>query len=196
MKAAKVLTLAAIALAIAGCERQPRSRANKTADAPPPLSQPSMPSSTAPGSSSAPQVTTGPGGLRIDTQGLIQECLNPADINRPLSEFSPEQRRALVVCGNRAAARQASSQMPLRVDALTTVTSIVAEDTTVIYNVRLDVDASTLPPGTVQRLEAGARSNACARADMRQTMAMGGAYAYVWTDRTGRQILSLRIDGC
>ena len=61
MKAANVLTLAVIALAIAGCERQPRSRANKMADAPPPMSQPSMPSSTAPGTSSAPQVTTGPG---------------------------------------------------------------------------------------------------------------------------------------
>ncbi len=196
MKAANVLSLAVIALAIAGCERQPRSGVNKMAEAPPPMSQPSMPSSTTPGTSSSPQVTTGPGGLRIDTQGLIQECLNPADVNRPLSEFTPEQRRALVVCGNRAAARQANAQMPLRVDALTTVTSIVAEDTTVIYNVRLDVDASTLPPGTAGRLEAGARSNACARPDMRQTMAMGGAYAYVWSDRTGRRILELRIDGC
>ena len=39
-------------------------------------------------------------------------------------------------------------------------------------------------------------ANACARADMRQTMAMGGSYAYVWTDRNGRPILQLRIDGC
>jgi hypothetical protein len=196
MRKTDVLTCAVIALAIAGCERRERNRANEMGNAQ--AGQPAMrpPASPRPDASAGATGAAGGGGLRVDSQALVQACLDPADVNRPLSTFSDEEKRAMVVCANREAARQANAQLPMRVDDVTTVTSITADGLTVVYNVRLDLDAANLPAGARARLEANARANACARQDMRQTMGMGGAYAYVWSDRAGRPILRFRIDGC
>lgn len=199
MRKANVLALAMIGLALAGCERQGRKnrgngtdneQAGQQAPAPPP---PASPTSAGPAGATA---ATGAGGLRIDSQALVRACLDPADANRPESSFSAEEKRAMVTCVNREAARQASAQLPLRVDEVTTITSIVADGTTVIYNIRVDTDAASMPAVARERIETAARASACSRADMRQTMGMGGAYTYVWSDRAGRTFLQFRIDGC
>ena len=196
MRKANVLAFAMIALALAGCERQGRNRGNGTGNEQAGQPPPRPPASPTPNGAAGAPAATGAGGLRVDSQALVRACLDPADVNRPESSFSAEEKRAMVTCVNREAARQANAQLPLRVDEVTTITSIVADGTAVIYNIRVDTDAASVPAVTRERIETAARASACARADMRQTMAMGGAYTYVWSDRAGREYLRFRIDGC
>jgi hypothetical protein len=194
----KIMTAALVALAIAGCNRGERNSANETGNAQAGTAQTGM-TPPPPPMANGPATATGPaagGGLQIDSQALIRSCIDPADATRPLSSFTAEQKLALVICGNREAARQAMTQMPMRVDAATTVTSIVADGPTVIYNVRVNANAAEVPEAGKARIEAAARANACSRPDMRQTMSMGGAYAYSFTDRAGQPIAQFRIEGC
>ncbi|HEV7661345.1 MAG TPA: hypothetical protein VGO55_16010 [Allosphingosinicella sp.] len=198
MSNTKVMAAALMALAIAGCNRGERNRANETGNAQAGNTQTGM-TPPPPPIASGPATATGPaagGGLQIDTQALIRSCLNPADATRPLSSFTDEQKLALVICGNREAARQAMTQMPMRVDDATTLTSIVADGPTVIYNVRVNANAADVPDAGKAQIEAAARANACSRPDMRQTMSMGGAYAYSFSDRAGQPIMQFRIEGC
>lgn len=194
----KIMAAAMVALAIAGCNRGERTRANESGNAQAGNTQTGM-TPPPPPMANGPATATAPaagGGLQIDGQALIRTCLSPAEAARPLNSFTDEQKLALVVCGNREAARQAMTQMPMRVDAATTITSIIADGPTVIYNVRVNANAADVPEAGRARIEAAARANACSRPDMRQTMSMGGAYAYSFTDRAGQPIAEFRIEGC
>jgi glucose/arabinose dehydrogenase len=178
MRIANLLTLAAIALAIAGCSRQADKQApaagNQVAARP---DQPQL-------------------NVSIDTPALVNACLSAEDARRPLASFTAEQKHAFVACANREAARQVNPQLPKRVDDLTTLTSITPEDATVVYNYTVDIDAGQINPAALRQLEQATRANVCRQMNMVQTMAMGGSYAYVWNDRAGRPIHRMRIDAC
>lgn len=198
MSNTKIMAAAMVALAIAGCNRGEGNGANETGNVQAGNAQTGMTTPPPPMANGSP-AAAGPaagGGLQIDTQALARTCIDPADATRPLSSFTAEQKLALVICGNREAARQAMTQMPMRVDAATTITSIVADGPTVTYNVRLNANAADVPDAGKAQIEAAARANACSRPDMRQTMSMGGAYAYSFTDRAGQPIMQFRIQGC
>jgi len=134
--------------------------------------------------------------IQIDTERLSQTCLRPGDANRPIAAFSDAERIELIACANREVVRVMTPRLPIQVDALTSLTSVVANGPMLTYNSRVDIDASQLAPAQIQQLHQATRTNVCGQAPMRQTISMGGAYAYVWTDRNGRSLPPLRIDSC
>lgn len=135
-------------------------------------------------------------GLEVNAVGAAINCLPPSDINRPVSEFSQEQRRQLVACMNTAAARQLNAQLPrqldeyTRLDRLTTDGPLVTYFYTVLRN----------PPGVGAdlgaRLEVSTRTATCANPQARQTLEFGGSYAFRWVDNQGALIHEMRIDAC
>lgn len=184
MRIANGLILATIALAVAGCSRSPENQAAGTAN-------------QAAGAGNQAAAQPAPTlNVSLDASSLVSACLTPEEARRPLASFTPEQKRAFVACANREAARQVNPQLPKRVDQITTLTSIAAEDATVVYNYTVDVDAGTITDSARRQLEQATRASVCRQANMVQTMAMGGSYAYVWADRAGRPIHQLRIDAC
>lgn len=134
--------------------------------------------------------------IQVDAERLTQTCLRPGDANRPIAAFSEAERLELIACANREVVRVMTPRLPLRVDALTSLTSVVASGPMLTYNARVDIDASQLSPAQIEQLHQGTRTNACGQAPMRQTIAMGGVYTYVWVDRNGRGLPPLRIDSC
>jgi hypothetical protein len=134
--------------------------------------------------------------IQVDTERLSRDCLRPGDANRPIAAFSEAERLELIACANREVVRIMTPRMPLRVDALTTLTSVVSSGPLLTYTARVDIDASQLSPAQIEQLHQGTRTNACSQPSMRQTIAMGGAYAYVWVDRNGRSLPPLTISSC
>jgi hypothetical protein len=134
--------------------------------------------------------------IQIDTDRLAQTCMRPGDASRPIAAFSEAERLELIACANREVVRVMTPRLPLRVDPLTSVTSVVASGPLLTYNARVDIDASQLVPAQIQQLHQTTRTTVCGQSAMRQTISLGGAYAYAWTDRNGRSLPPLRIDSC
>ena len=85
--------------------------------------------------------------IQVDAERLSQTCLRPGDANRPISSFSQAERLELIACANREVVRVMTPRLPLRVDALTSLTSVVASGPMLTYNARVDIDASQLSRG-------------------------------------------------
>lgn len=131
-----------------------------------------------------------------DVERLGQDCIRPGDASRPISDFTQAQRLEMIACANRQVVRVMTPRLPLRVDALTSLTSVVATGPMLTYNARVDIDASQLSPAQIEQLHQGTRTNACSQVPMRQTISMGGVYSYVWVDRNGRSLPPLTISSC
>ena len=181
MKIWMVATAGTIALALAGCNRG--SDNNQAAGLPTPPSRPSTNG-------------TGPAGLRVDPTQMANACLSPEDQRRPIADISPEQRRQIVACINAAAVQQINGQLPRQIDAATRLDRITAEGTLLTYFYTITRPPAELPPNLAQQLETLTRRSVCAQPQMRQTLELGGAYAYRWVDNSGTEIQSVRVDAC
>jgi len=177
MRLSQVLMCAAAALALAGCNRERAPDSTSQLD---PRSREILAKAN----------------IQVDTESLSRNCIAPGDATRPIGAFSDSERRDLIACANREVVRQMSPRLPLRIDDVTSMTSVVASGPLLTYTVRVDVDASQLTQANIQQLDRTTRANVCGQAPMRQTISYGGAYAYVWVDRAGRQVHQLRIDSC
>ena len=138
----------------------------------------------------------GASGQSVDTEATAAACVPPGELARPMAELTESQRRALIACANATAARQLNSQMPMRVDDITILESVEAVGTTVVYNQRANVDARNVTPAIKASIDQSVRANVCGSEDMRSTISYGGAYTYVWIDRSGNFIHRLHITGC
>lgn len=135
-------------------------------------------------------------GLSLNAQSAVGGCLSAEDQRKQPSDFTPEQRREIVSCFNAAAAQQVNAQLPRQIDALTRLDRITPDGPLLTYNYTVLRPASSLPANGVQQLETMTRSMVCAQPAMRQTLQMGGAYAYRWVDNQGALIHQMRIDAC
>lgn len=141
-------------------------------------------------------VIKGPTGLQVNAQSAAGDCLSPADQARPAAEFSPEQRRQIVGCVNAAMARQVNAQLPQQIDPLTRLDRISTDGPLLTYHYSILRPASELPPQIGPQLETQTRRMVCAQPQMRQTLGLGGSYAYRWVDNQGTLVHQLRIDAC
>jgi hypothetical protein len=177
MKLRHGLTAAAVALALAGCERKSRD----------------------PMSGLDPKAREFMEKANIqaaDIERLGQDCISPAEARQSLAEISDARRVELIACANRQVVRIMTPRLPIQVDAMTSLTAVVASGPLLTYHSRVAVDASQVTAAQMEQVHRAARANACGQPSMRQTLAMGGSYAYVWTDRNGRSLPPLRIDSC
>jgi hypothetical protein len=135
-------------------------------------------------------------GLQVNAIGAATSCLSPADMNRPVQEFSQDQRRELVGCMNTATARQINAQLPRQLDEYTRLDRLSTEGPLMTYHYTV----LRTPPGAGgdlgARLEASTRGLTCANPQARQTLEFGGSYAFRWVDNQGALIHEMRIDNC
>jgi hypothetical protein len=131
-----------------------------------------------------------------DQQRVVEECVAPADRDRAMSDLTPQARRALIACAQASTARTLNARMPIRVDEITTVESVAVEGATLVYHNRLDIDLAQVPADARSRIERSTRDYVCAQADMVQTIGHGGAYGYVWRDRSGALIHRMTVSAC
>lgn len=186
------MTAACVAvLALAGCNRG--GPANNQAAAPAPAN----------GAAGLPTPRPRPGqdagatkNLPMDAQGVVNTCISQADQQRPIAEFDANQRRQIVSCLNAEAARQLNPQLPVQVDALTRLDRISTDGPLLTYHYSVSRRVSQLPAGLGPQLASNTRMTVCGRADMRQTLQLGGSYAYRWVDSDGAVIQEVRIDSC
>ena len=135
-------------------------------------------------------------GLQANGLSAAGDCLSTCDMQRPPTDFNPERRREIVGCLNSALAAQLNPQLPRQIDELTRLDRIEATGPTLTYHYTVSRSASSLPPNAGQQIESGGRRLACAQPAMRQTLQMGGAYAYRYVDNQGTLIHQYRIDAC
>lgn len=176
MKSGTILTAGVALLALAACSKRNDTPAAATTD--------------------ANGVTTGPAGLQVNAVGAATSCVSPADMNRPPSDFTLEQRRQIVGCINTAAARQVNAQLPKQIDEITRLDSISTEGPLLTYHYTILRPVASLPPGSGERLASMTRTMVCGQAQMRQTLQLGGSYAYRWVDNAGVLIHEMRVDAC
>ena len=141
-------------------------------------------------------VTTGAAGLQVNAVGAATSCLSASDMQRPATDFTVEQRRQIVGCINTAAARQVNAQLPKQIDEITRLDSLSTEGPLLTYHYTILRPASSLPAGAAERLGTMTRTMVCGQAQMRQTLQLGGSYAYRWVDNQGALIHEIRIDAC
>ena len=134
--------------------------------------------------------------VNVDTNQAVNACVPVAERERPLAELSLEQRQRIVACVFANTARQINSQLPVRVDEITRLDRITVSGPELTYHYSVSRRLADLPPNVRELAERSTRTNACAQANMRQTLQMGGAYSYRWVDAEGRDIHRFRIDAC
>ena len=133
---------------------------------------------------------------KVDTSGVAAACVRPGQEQRPMMDMTPSERLALVACANRYAAQQINTQTPMRVDEITTLERVETSGATVIYHQRVEVDGANVTSAMMQQLDQSVRGHVCASEQMRNTISYGGAYRYMWTDRSGAFLHRLDITGC
>lgn len=138
-------------------------------------------------------VVTTKQGIQANGMSAAGACLSPSDMQRSPADFSPDQRRQIVACMNAQLAAQINPQLPRQVDQITRLDRIEANGPTVTYHYTVLQD---LPANAAQTIEQMGRRLVCSQAAMRQTLQMGGAYAYRYMNSQGGLIHQFRIDAC
>lgn len=182
MKARLLLTTGVALLAVTACSR---GEENASRNSPPGVEL-----------NQQTGVVTTKQGIQANGLSAAGNCLSPADMQRPPSDFSPEQRREIVGCLNAALAAQINPQLPRQIDEITRLDRIEAAGPTVTYHYTVLRSASSLPANAGQQIETGGRRMVCSQAAMRQTLQMGGAYGYRYVDNQGALIHQFRVDAC
>lgn len=109
---------------------------------------------------------------------------------------TPAETRRIVACANGITAEEMNRQLPVRVDEVTVLNRVAAEDTLFTYFSTIERAASQLSAEQRNAIAAGARAYVCAQSQMVATIRAGGAYRYVWSDPEGRPVTETRIASC
>lgn len=141
-------------------------------------------------------ITTTPQGIQLNSISAVGGCLSPEDQRRPTSDFTPEQRRQIVACFNAAAAQQVNAQLPKQIDPVTRLDRIAADGALLTYHYTILRPASSLPAAGIEQIKTQTRRLVCVQPQMRQTLELGGSFAYRWVDNQGAPLGDLRIDAC
>ena len=134
--------------------------------------------------------------VQVDSRQAVDACLTPAEQRLSIDQTDAATRRRMLSCILATSAGQIRTQLPVRVDELTELTEISSSGPVLTYTYRISRRASELPPNAPQILETSTRTNVCAQPSMVQTIAIGGAYVYRWTDRDGRMIHQMEVRSC
>jgi hypothetical protein len=135
-------------------------------------------------------------GLQVNAMSAVTNCISPADMNRPMADFSPAQRQQMVGCLNAATASQVNRQLPRQIDEITRLDRLSTEGAVLTYHYSILRPASSLPPHVGDQLAVATRRLTCANPQARQTLEFGGSYAFSWVDNQGVLIHEMRIDAC
>lgn len=115
---------------------------------------------------------------------------------RSIADLPDSARASLTACAQRAAADLINASPPGQTDPRWRFERAAAVGGTLQYHYRFASDARGVPAGLQSQLAARARTDVCAMAPMREVISNGGAFEYIWLNRTGAMIGGVRIDRC
>ena len=110
--------------------------------------------------------------------------------------LSPAARTAILSCVARKSARLISSQLPLRIDEITTLRSVAANGPQLASSSDVEVDAAGLTEAESAALVETTRDYVCGQPAMRAAVSVGSSYRYIWFDRTGAEFNRMTIERC
>lgn len=125
-------------------------------------------------------------------KAAVRACLAPQDAARPMDSFTSAQRYALLACSQRVAAAMLSERLPIEIDEATTLSAVTASGMDLTYEYRVSVDRSAFGGA----YDANVAQSVCADPGMAGVISAGGAYHYIWRDRSRRVLHRLTIDAC
>lgn len=131
-----------------------------------------------------------------DTDAATSPCIEAHRDTLQSNSVTEAQWKEIIACVFANTAAQMDSQLPKKMDPITTLVSVSSNGPTFNYTYVLDVSMADVRQQNIESLQAATRKNACGDASMSQTIGLGGAYFYRWVDRSGTQITSMRIDAC
>ncbi len=134
--------------------------------------------------------------IPLDERRLVEACLPTSERQLTVEQLSRARRLALNRCYNEETVRQLTPQLPIRIDPLTEVVQVSAEEQDLVYRYRIGRPRAGLAPDLAARLDADTRRHACAGEDVRNIIALGGAQVYRWVDRDDALIHEVRVDAC
>jgi hypothetical protein len=134
--------------------------------------------------------------IGLDPYAATSACATPEQLQNDSVQLTREERVAFMTCLHARLAEQLNAKLPMKVDPQTTLVRASTDGPRFIYHMRVDVDAAAIPQATRDGVVATTRANVCKNADMRSTLEMGGAYGYIWSDRSGVEIARLNVDSC
>ena len=134
--------------------------------------------------------------LNIDTAQAVNACIPAGERDRPLTEISQARRRQIVACIFANTSRQANAQLPRQIDDVTRLDRMTTSGPMLTYHYTVTTRLAELPANAREMIESGTRANACAQANIQQTLQMGGSYSYRWVDPDGREIHRMTISSC
>jgi hypothetical protein len=135
--------------------------------------------------------------IPMPTPAEMARCYPPGvTASTPMSAVSRAQIRTALACFQALMAGKINSAAPLTVDEITSLESAETSGTTLQYNYQVAVDASGVTAEMRTAIDRDTRANVCGSSDMASTIGNGGAYRYVWNDRSGRPIHTLLVDRC
>jgi hypothetical protein len=128
-------------------------------------------------------------------QAVDATCLTPAE-NAAFEKVSLTRRKEVLTCANKELVRVLGAGLPTRVDEITVLDRVTAEGPVVTYHYTVDVDLAAVPAEGPAQLAETIRAQVCANPGTKSIVGYGGAYRYVWVDRSGKTINDLTVDRC
>ena len=131
-----------------------------------------------------------------EIQTAIAGCVPPDRRAGPTGAPSAAARSAMLSCLARESARLLSSQLPLRIDEITTLRSVAADGPQLTYLNDVEVDAAGLTAAQSEALIETTRGYVCSQPVMRAAVSAGSSYRYIWFDQTGAEFNRMTIERC
>ncbi|MBT3787595.1 MAG: hypothetical protein HOE83_12585 [Alphaproteobacteria bacterium] len=91
------------------------------------------------------------------------------------------------------AAKEIRKQLPIKVDAQTTLVAVVAAGRMAKYSYRLDIDKESLPSSWHRQQNTLLTNNVCSHPTMRKMMKIGASYSYLYLDAGGKFIADIKV---
>lgn len=134
--------------------------------------------------------------FETDVQAATAPCIEANRTAIESNSVTDAQWKEIITCVFTNTAAQMDSQLPKKVDQMTTLVSVSSNGPTFNYTYVLDVAMDSVRQENIDSLEAATQQNTCSTDSMVNTISLGGSYFYRWVDRSGTQITSMLIDGC
>lgn len=135
-------------------------------------------------------------GLQFNAAGAVGGCMSPEEARLRPADVPRERARDIVSCLNAETVRQMNPQLPTMVDPITRFDRIAADGPVTTYHYTVLMRAGSVGSEGIRRAEAQVRRTACAQAEMRVTLEMGGSFVYRWADEQGTPIHQFSIVTC
>lgn len=134
--------------------------------------------------------------FNTDQAAATDPCIAQFKTSIETNSVSDEEWKAIITCVFANTAVQMDSELPKKIDEITTLVSVSSDGPTFKYVYVLDVLASDVQQQNIDSLRAATRQNACTTESMTRTMSLGGSYFYRWVDRQGTLLTTMLIEGC